>query len=115
MDLENATLRLLDVVLKDGGLQGLADEAARIMERPVWLMDIGLRHLTDPSRVGPILHQLNRDYTSAGEMGSDSLLYVHQAGHIEALAKEDLYLHYNDRLEMNILGTAVRIKNVTVA
>lgn len=115
MDVDEATLRLLDIMLKDGGLQGLADEASQIMERPIWLMDIGLRYLTDPSHVYPVLYLLNRDYTNAGEMSNDALLYVHQAGHIEALAKEDLYLHHNDRLGTNVLGTVVRIKNVTVA
>lgn len=42
MKLEQAIFHMTEVMLRDLGMQNIVDEASKIMERPLWLTNLGL-------------------------------------------------------------------------
>lgn len=115
MKLEQAVFRLVELMMKDSSLQNLVDEASRILERPIWVVDLRYRFLTNPESVFPINARITSTYQE-GAIDREDLLYLHQKELIEAVDRnESPYVFYNETLHMKLVGATIRVKGVIVA
>lgn len=115
MELEQAVFRMIEVMLKDPGIQALANEASRILERPLWLTDLNYHFLTDPGAVYPVSEKLVESYR-LGMLGKERLVYLHQKNITELInMREGPYVYFDESLGNTLAVTAVRIRDIAVA
>ena len=115
MELEQAVFHMIEVMLKDPGLQALANEASRILKRPLWLTDLNYHFLTDPGAVYPVNEELMEGYRF-GMLGKERLVYLHRKNITELInMHEGPYVYFDESLGNTLAVAAVRIKDVLVA
>ena len=115
MELDQALVHMIEVMLKDPGMQALANEASRILERPLWLTDLNYHFLTDPGAVYPVSEELVEGYRF-GRLGKERLVYLHNKNITELVnTHEGPYVYFDESLGNTLAVTAVRIRDVLVA
>ena len=115
MELEQAVFRMIKVMLKDLGIQALANEASKILERPLWLTDLNYHFLTDPGAVYPVSKELLENYRF-GMVGKEHLAYLQRKKIAGAINQhEGPYVYFDESINGTFAVTAVRIKDVVVA
>ena len=115
MELEQAVFRMIEVMLKDQGVQKLADEASKVLGRPLWLTDLNYHFLTNPEAVYPVDRQLTEGYRS-GMIGRENLVYLHREKIVDAISRQSgPYVYYDESLKRTLAVTAVRVKGVVTA
>lgn len=115
MELEQAVFRVIEVMLKDLGIQALANEASRILERPLWLTDLNYHFLTDPGAVYPVGEKLLEDHR-LGMIGKEGLVYLHRKKIAEAINRhEGPYVYFDESIGSTLAVTAVRVKDIVIA
>lgn len=98
MELEQAVFRMIEIMLKDQGIQKLADEASKVLGRPLWLTDLNYHFLTNPKAVYPVDRQLTESYRS-GMIGRENLVYLHREKIIDAISHQPgSYVYYDESL-----------------
>ena len=115
MELEQAVFRMIEVMLRDPGIQALANEASKILERPLWLTDLNFHFLTDPAAVYPVGKTLEESYRF-GMIRKESLAYLHRKKITETINQhEGPYVYFDESVGSTFAVTAVRVKDVVVA
>lgn len=115
MKLEQAVFDLMEVMMQNVGLQGIVDKASRILERPIWVMDLRYRFLTDPESVFPVSKKVAAEYQT-GVLGRSSLLLLHQKKLIEEIdCSRRPYIFFDEALGIRMVATPVRVKGIVVA
>lgn len=115
LELEQAVLALIKVMTRDIGLQKLVDEASRMLGRPIWVVDLRYRLLTNPDSVFPTSEKIAAEY-QAGMVGREDLLFLHQKKLIDAIDHNGYpYIFFNEPLQMNLVVVPVRVKGIVVA
>lgn len=115
MELEQAVFRMIEVMLKDPGIQTLANEASKILERPLWLTDLNYHFLTDPAAVYPVGKGVLESYRF-GMIGKESLTYLNSKKITDAVNQhEGPYVYFDESVSSTLVVTAVRVRDVVVA
>lgn len=115
MELDQAFVHMIEVMLKDLGIQALANEASRILKKPLWLTDLNYHFLTDPGAVYPVSEELVEGYRF-GMLGKERLVYLHNKNITELInMHEGPYVYFDESLGNTLAVTAVRIRDVLVA
>lgn len=115
MDLEQAVFRMIEVMLKDQGIQALTNEASRVLERPLWLTDLNYHFLTNPGAIYPVGEELLDSYRF-GMLGKDRLVYLHRKRISEIINQhKGPYVYFDESISSTLAVTAVRVRDVVVA
>lgn len=115
MELEQAVFRMIEVMLKDPGIQALANEASKILERPLWLTDLNYHFMTDPGAVYPVDGKLAENYRF-GTIRKEGLAYLQGKKIVEIINQhEGPYVYFDEMIGSTLAVTAVRVRDVVVA
>ena len=115
MKLEQAVFHMTDVMLRDPGIQEIADEASKILGLPLWLTNLNYHFLTNPGAVYPVDERLMEGYRF-GMIAKECLLYLHHKKMTETINQhKGPYVFFDESLHSTLAVTAVRIKDIVVA
>ena len=114
MDVAQSIQHMVDILLKDQGLQYTADEAAKLLNKPLWLFDLNYRFLTTPDAVFSV-PELIADSFRHGTMPPEGIQYIYTEKIPDKLWADNAPVHYfNNTLQAWLMVIAVRIKHVPV-
>ena len=114
MNVTQSAQHMVDTLLKNQGLQYTADEASKLLNKPLWLFDLNYRFLTVPNAVFPV-PELIEDSSRQGTMPLEGIQYIHAEKIPDKLwADSAPVCYYNSTLQVWLMVLAIRTKNVPV-
>ena len=112
MEIEKAVFRLTDALIKDKGLQALADIASEELNKPVWIVDHDFNYLVVSDGAAKLDSFLEEAFSTLAA-DPEGLEYIHRKKLVDIVnSRTRPYAYYDEVIGRTVIVAAIKLKSV---